>query len=193
MIIKLVLVDVYTWLGTHYRNTLWARKWNLATILLAVMACAKIMTLSGRYFIWGALYQKQVWRAGTSNYIPHNLCYVITCPCPSYLFLVQYSSHGPLARSVMGMPVTFSPPPWVSNLDTHQGTCVTHVPWCMPGSLTSRFLWSLVAGKTFPAFPAHAQPAILRIWQVAHGRATCNSSGDDCFVKWVHGFPSQFQ
>ena len=26
-----------------------------------------------------------------------------------------------------------------------------------------------VAGKTFPAFPAHAQPAILRIWLEAHG------------------------
>ena len=25
-----------------------------------------------------------------------------------------------------------------------------------------------VAGKTFPAFPAHAQPAIVRIWQEAH-------------------------
>ena len=25
-----------------------------------------------------------------------------------------------------------------------------------------------VAGKTFPAFPAHAQPAILRIWKEAH-------------------------
>ena len=23
-------------------------------------------------------------------------------------------------------------------------------------------------GKTFPAFPAHAQPAILRIWQEVH-------------------------
>ena len=27
----------------------------------------------------------------------------------------------------------------------------------------------MVAGKTFPAFPAHAQPVILRIWQEAHG------------------------
>ena len=26
--------------------------------------------------------------------------------------------------------------------DMHGGTCVTHVPWCMPGSLTSVFLWS---------------------------------------------------
>ena len=44
----------------------------------------------------------------------------------------------------------------------HHGTCVTHVPWCIPGSLTRG------AGITFPAFLAHAQPAILRIWYEAH-------------------------
>ena len=33
-------------------------------------------------------------------------------------------------------------PPQVSNPDMHHGTCVTHVPWCMPESLTSGFLWS---------------------------------------------------
>ena len=38
------------------------------------------------------------------------------------------------------MPGTFSPPPWVSNPDMDHGTCVTHVPWCMPGSLISHFL-----------------------------------------------------
>ena len=32
------------------------------------------------------------------------------------------------------------PTPRVSDSDMHQGTCVTHVPWCMPGSLTSGFL-----------------------------------------------------
>ena len=63
-----------------------------------------------------------------------------------------------------GMPGTFSPSPQVSDPDMHHGTCVTHVPWCMPGSLTSCFLWNRRRGKTFPAFPAHAQPAILRIW-----------------------------
>ena len=26
--------------------------------------------------------------------------------------------------------------------DMRHATCVTHVPWCMPGSLTSGFLWS---------------------------------------------------
>ena len=63
-----------------------------------------------------------------------------------------------------GMPGTFSPSPQVSDPDMHHGTCVTHVPWCMPGSLTIGFLWNRRRGKTFPAFPAHAQPAILRIW-----------------------------
>ena len=68
-----------------------------------------------------------------------------------------------------GMPGTFSPSPQVSDPDMHHGTCVTHVPWCMPGSLYSSFLWNRRRGKTFPAFPAHAQPVFLRIWQEAHG------------------------
>ena len=79
--------------------------------------------------------------------------------------------HGPLTRYVNlrmphapGMPRTFSPPPRVGDTDLHHGTCVTHVPWCMPGSLTSSFLWSRRRGETFPTFPAHAQHAILRIW-----------------------------
>ena len=50
----------------------------------------------------------------------------------------------------------------VSDPGMHHGTRVTHVPWCMSGSLTCG------GGKTFPAFPAHAQPAIWRIWQEAH-------------------------
>ena len=40
----------------------------------------------------------------------------------------------------------------VSDPGTHHCTCVTHVPWCMSG------LFPAVAGKTFPAFPAHAHP-----------------------------------
>ena len=46
-----------------------------------------------------------------------------------------------------GMPGTSSPPPRVSDPDMHHGTCGTHVPWCMPGSLTSGFLWSRWRGK----------------------------------------------
>ena len=62
--------------------------------------------------------------------------------------------HGPLTRYVKlriahapGMPGTFSSPPRVSDPDMHHGTCVTHVPWCLPGSLTSSLLWIRWRGK----------------------------------------------
>ena len=45
------------------------------------------------------------------------------------------------------MPGTFSPPPLVSDPDMHHDTCLTHVPWCMPWSLTSDFLWNRWRGK----------------------------------------------
>ena len=44
------------------------------------------------------------------------------------------------------MPGTF-PSPWISDPGMRHGTCVTHVPWCMPGSLISAFLWSRCRGK----------------------------------------------
>ena len=37
---------------------------------------------------------------------------------------------------------TFSPPQRINDPDMHHGTYVTHVLWCVPGSLTSIFLWS---------------------------------------------------
>ena len=62
------------------------------------------------------------------------------------LLLNGILSHEPLARYVKlwvehasGMPGTFYPPPRVSDPDMHHGTCLTHVPWCIPGSLTSRW------------------------------------------------------
>ena len=78
----------------------------------------------------------------------------------------SYQIHNIAGAHAPEMPGTFSPQPRVSDPDMHHGTCVTHVPWCMPGSLASgyRFLWSRPRGKTFPAFPAHAQLAIWRIW-----------------------------
>ena len=54
---------------------------------------------------------------------------------------------------------TFSPPPRISEPDMHHGTCVTHVPWCMPGSLTSVFFFlKSVARNTIPAFPCMRNP-----------------------------------
>ena len=66
----------------------------------------------------------------------------------SITFDLSLFIHGPLTRwaklsvgRALGMPGTFSPPrlqrnPLVSDPDMHHGTCVTHVPWCMSGSLT---------------------------------------------------------
>ena len=52
--------------------------------------------------------------------------------------------HEPLVRYVKlwvahaaGMPETSSLPPRVRDPDMHHVTCVTHVPWCMPGSSTT--------------------------------------------------------
>ena len=45
----------------------------------------------------------------------------------------------------------------------HHGTCVTHVPWCMSGSLTCG------DRENVPGIPGACAPAILRIWQEAHG------------------------
>ena len=46
-----------------------------------------------------------------------------------------------------GMLQPLSPPPRVNDPDMHHGTCMTHVPWCMPGSLTSGFLWCRSRGN----------------------------------------------
>ena len=50
----------------------------------------------------------------------------------------------------------------VSDPGMHHGTCVTHVPWCMSGSLTCG------DEENVPGIPGACAPAILRIWQEAH-------------------------
>ena len=75
---------------------------------------------------------------------------IVWCPKKG----IRLPGHGPLARyvklriaSAPGMPGTFSPPPRVSDPGMHHSTFVTHVPWCMLGSITSGFLWSRWRGK----------------------------------------------
>ena len=50
----------------------------------------------------------------------------------------------------------------VSDPGMHHGTCVTHVPWCMSGSLTCG------GRENVPGIPGACAPAILCIWQEAH-------------------------
>ena len=66
----------------------------------------------------------------------------------NYHCLVQDALHGPLTRYVKlrgahapGMPGTFSrhrlqKKPLVSDPGMYHGTCMTHVPWCISGSVT---------------------------------------------------------
>ena len=62
------------------------------------------------------------------------------------------------------MPGTFSLPPRVSDPDMHHGTCVMHVPWCMPGSLTGG------GRESVPCIPrAYQERVMTKKW----GRLTC--------------------
>ena len=71
--------------------------------------------------------------------------------------ICNYSVCEPFVRKVkfgvehaLWIPGTFSPPLRVSDPDKHHGTCVTHLLWCMPESLTSGFLL-VGGGENVPA------------------------------------------
>ena len=82
--------------------------------------------------------------------------------------------HRPLTRYVKsrvahapGMPGIFfrnrlQRKPLVSDPGMHNGTCVTHVPWCMSRSFTRN------CGENVPGIPGACAPAFIRIWQEAH-------------------------
>ena len=101
---------------------------------------------------------------------------------------VLNGNYGPLTRYVKlrvvpapGMPGTFFPHRLQSKpLVSDHGTCVT-----IAG----------VVGNTCPAFPAHAQPAILRIWHVMdeqlHRQKTvlCNYCYKHIWIMLLNGTP----
>ena len=81
-----------------------------------------------------------LWKTYLSfNVSIHALSIFSSCQHCHYGPLTRYTklrvAHGP------GILGTCSPSQRVSDPDMHQGTCVSHVPWCMLGSLTSSFVW----------------------------------------------------
>ena len=104
----------------------------------------------------------------TSIYITLNfsLAYVSNGNNPTNTSLVRSTLlHGPLARPIklpvayaLGTPGTFSPSQRVNDSDMHHDTCVTHLPWCMLGSLNSGFLWSRWQGKRSQHFRRMRNP-----------------------------------
>ena len=102
--------------------------------------------------------------------------------------------HGPLARYVKlwvahapGMSGTFSPPSRVSDPDMHHGTCVTHVPCCMPRSLTGGFLWRRWQGKRSRHYRRMRNPQIYVPGKrpVSVGIAGCYNDNLRCH-QWRH-------
>ena len=109
-----------------------------------------------------------------------------------------HNVYGPLARYVKlrvahapGTPGTFSPPLRVIDPDMHYGTCVTHVPWCMPGSLTRGFLRSRWREKRSrhswrmrnPHFYVSGKRPIALVWHVPpHG----TPASVPCSTPWYH-------
>ena len=55
--------------------------------------------------------------------------------------------------------------PLFNDIGMHYGTCVTHAPWCMAGSLTS-------GGRQ--KVPGACATRDLHAWQEAHGRYVCD-------------------
>ena len=87
--------------------------------------------------IWGLVCQRQVSRAGTSNYIPQILWDVITCPCPWYLLLTH--------KSILWGVVIY-PCPWHLLL-THKsilwGVVIYPCPWYLLLTYKS-MLWDVI-------------------------------------------------
>ena len=81
-------------------------------------------------------FQWRIGQSGVQNFFIKTLPALVAESASYVEFRV---AHAP------GMPGMFSrlrglaTPTCISGM--HHGTCVTHVPWCMPGSLTSGFLW----------------------------------------------------
>ena len=78
------------------------------------------------------------------------MCYKAYCHSRS-LHNLEMSTYGSLARyadcACTGNAGNVFPVPRVSDSGMHHGTCMTHVPWCMPESLTRGLLWSRWQGK----------------------------------------------
>ena len=109
-----------------------------------------------------AKYENISWRGGwhsmRNSYPLDHFCeYLIFCAYINKIYIPIYgdvATNGPLIRYAKlrvahapGMPGTFFPLRRVSARNMNHGTCVRHVPWCIPGSLTGGFFWSRWRGQ----------------------------------------------
>ena len=77
--------------------------------------------------------------------------------CFTYWPWASYKIRKIAGWACTGNAGNVSPPSGVSDPDMHHVTCVTHVPWCILGSLTSGFLRSRWRGKRRGKRPRHSR------------------------------------
>ena len=94
-------ISIYTLWATHVFHFLNILTYDITEYLLHYFACLKInidlrkctKSIIVNINIWKVLWQNQVSRTGTIDYILQYLWDVITCPCPWYLLLKQNWSY----------------------------------------------------------------------------------------------------
>ena len=118
---------------------------SLVQVALEIVKMTTFSAASDENFIKMTTFPFQ--RSADFEHVTHQ------CVWKTVITLESKRPHGPLARYVKlrfahasEMPEIFAPPR-VNDPDIHHSMCVVHVPWCMPGSLTSGFIWSRWWGK----------------------------------------------
>ena len=168
--VKACIIRTSPWLRFRTRTLLLLRVYT-RMCQVALLICFRSYTIPMHFLVWQLVYFDAnfteicfLWSNGQKTSISSDNSLVLNRRHPingindelvSWRMYCHLASiNGPLTRYVKlrvahapGMPGTFSPPPLVSDPDLHHGTCVTRVPWLMPGSLTSGFLLSWWRGK----------------------------------------------
>ena len=132
-------------------NSLWSSGtmwWHRSgSTLVRVMAFCRTSPSHYLNHCW-LIIRGVLWHSPERNFAKKMLMNLIHNACPNITLQVNY--HMGLLPDMLNCGLRmrrecrerFSSPSRVSDPDMHHGTCVTHVPGCMPGSLTSDFLWN---------------------------------------------------
>ena len=110
----------------HAPHFLCSERYSTARFLVAIVLIN--MQFSEWFYRWHH-YDIRTWQDIQSIPLLHDLLFTKSILWASYQIYKIAGAHAP------GMPGTFSLLARVSDPEMHHGTCVTHVPWCMPGSL----------------------------------------------------------
>ena len=140
--------STYSIQGTNWRISLFAKVIIAAPYWSCVeSACRKVIRID-------ILCHSPILRFHTGSWSPSTIDTKTSQSCNLWYYCWQLTLQWASCKirkisgcACAGNPGMFSPPLRVNDPDMHHGTCVTHVSWCMPGSLTSGFLGSRWRGK----------------------------------------------